>query len=130
MKKRLAAVLILAMVLVMGSNTMFASAGTKRATYYRGSALMWTRDNVDFSYKGSKVTSSSGYQQSGWIFPNISRNKGITRYVNTSGCHKWRALNTIGAGVPTPWGDVTVYNSDYVHKLVVNGNGTWSAWSD
>lgn len=91
---------------------------------------MWVRDSVDFVYSNGKVTSSSGYQQSGWIFPNISRNNGISKYSSTSSSHKWRAKNTIGAGVPTPWGDVTVYNMDFIHRLVVNGNGSWSAWSD
>lgn len=130
MKKRIATVLLLTMVLIMGSGSITASAATKRATFYRGSSLMWTRDNVDFSYSGGKVTSSSAYQQAGWILPNISRNKGIERYSKTSTSHKWRAKNTIGAGVPTPWGDVTIYNVDCVHKLVVYGSGSWSAWAE
>ena len=91
---------------------------------------MWTRDNVDFSYSNGKVTSSSGYQEAGSIFPNIARNKGITKYSSTSTEHKWRAQNTYGAGVATPWGDVTVYNLDYTHRLNVKGNGSWSAYSD
>lgn len=105
-------------------------AASRRATYYRGSSLMWTRDNVDFFYSNGRVTSSSGYQQSGWIFPNISRNRGITRYSNTTSRHSYRATNEIGAGSPTPWGDIKVYSSTFVHRLIVNGNGSWSAYSD
>lgn len=112
----------------MSSNNVEAA----RATYYRGSFLMWTRDNVDFEYnkKQKKVTYSSGYQKSGWIFPNISRNKGIVCYYRRNYEHKYRATNVIGAGVPTPWGDVKVYNSTFIHRLNVRGNGSWSAYSD
>ena len=130
MKRKLTAVLMLVMILVMGSGSISASADTGRAVYYRGSVLMWTRDSVDFIYSGGKVISSSGYQEEGWIFPNIARNKGITRYEESSGCHKWRAHNSAAAGVPTPWGDISVYSFDFVHRLVVNGDGTWDAWSD
>lgn len=41
-----------------------------------------------------------------------------------------RATNVIGAGIPTPWGDVKVYSSTYIHRLNVRGNGTWNAYSD
>ncbi len=101
-----------------------------RATYYRGSFLMWTRDSVDFGYYNGRITYSSGYQQSGWIFPNISRNKGITQYYTTGYEHKYRAVNVIGAGVPTPWGDVKIYEQTFVHRLNVRGNGSWSSYSD
>ena len=111
-----------------GATTM--ATGSRRASYYRGSALMWTRDNVDFGYDWSRVTWTSAYQQAGWIFPNIARNGGITKYYDTATNDRFRALDTIGAGVPTPWGDVKVYSSDYTHRLSVNHNGAWSAWSD
>jgi hypothetical protein len=91
---------------------------------------MWTRDNVDFGFNWSTVTWSSPYQQAGWIWPNIARNRGISKYYDTSRDDRFRALNTIGAGVPTPWGDVKVYSSDFTHRLQVNYNGAWSAWSD
>lgn len=106
------------------------ASSTRRATYYRGSRLMWTRDNVDFGYNSSRVTFSSPYQQRGFIFPNIARNRGMTKYVNTTKNHRFRAKNTIGAGVVTPWGDVKVYTSDYIHRLSVNRHGGWAAWSD
>lgn len=106
------------------------ASASRRASYYRGSALMWTRDNVDFGYDWSTVTWTSAYQQAGWIWPNIARNRGITKYYNTARDDRFRALNTIGAGVPTPWGDVKVYSSDFTHRLKVTYNGAWSAWSD
>jgi hypothetical protein len=107
-----------------------AVSGSKRATYYRGSFLMWTRDNVDFGYNGSSVTWTSAYQQAGSVFPNVARNLGISKYYNTTYNDRFRAGNRIGAGIVTPWGDVTVYTSDFVHRLSVYGNGYWNAWSD
>ncbi|HAH76069.1 MAG TPA: hypothetical protein DCL62_07945 [Kandleria vitulina] len=53
------------------------NAKSRRVVIYRGSALMWTKDIVDFGYKNGKVTYSSGFQMNGWIFPNIATNKGI-----------------------------------------------------
>jgi hypothetical protein len=111
-------------------NTAQMAAGSRRATYYRGSFLMWTRDNVDFGYNWSSVTWSSPFQQAGSVFPNVARNRGITKYYNTTRNDRFRAANTIGAGIVTPWGDVTVYTQDYIHRLSVNHNGAWSAWSD
>ena len=106
------------------------ASASRRASYYRGSFLMWTRDNVDFGYDWSTVTWTSAYQQAGSVFPNVARNKGISKYYNTARNDRFRAANTIGAGVVTPWGDVTVYTSDFIHRLSVNYNGAWSAWSD
>ncbi len=106
------------------------ATGSRRATYYRGSWLMWTRDNVDFGYDWSRVTWTSPYQQAGSVFPNVARNRGISKYYDTATNDRFRALNTIGAGIVTPWGDVTVYTSDFVHRLSVYYNGAWSAWSD
>lgn len=111
-------------------NASVMASGSRRASYYRGSALMWTRDNVDFGYNWSSVTWTSPYQQAGWIWPNIARNGGISKYYDTTRNDRFRALNTIGAGIPTPWGDVKVYSSDYVHRLSVWHDGAWSAWSD
>lgn len=107
-----------------------AASGSRRASFYRGSFLMWTRDNVDFGYNWSRVTWTSAYQQAGAVFPNIARNRGISKYYDTVRNDRFRAANTIGAGIVTPWGDVTVYTADFVHRLSVNADGAWSAWSD
>ena len=91
---------------------------------------MWTRDNVEFNYKNDKISSSSGYQECGWIFPNISRNKGISRTSKSNKQHKYRAVDVIGAGVPTPWGDVKVYEVTYNHTLIAYSNGTFDAYQN
>lgn len=95
-----------------------------RASFKRGSALMWSRDNIDFNASGGTISSSSLWQESGYIFPNIVRVNGGTRYSVSSTLHKWRATKTMGAGVVTPWGDVTVYNNDVTDYYGVTGKGT------
>ena len=111
---------------VNGTNSV-AAESSRRASYYQGSALMWSRDNVDFGFNWSRVTYSSGFQQNGWIWPNIARNDGISRYINQAAKHTWRASNSFGAGVPTPWGDVKVYNLTYITTMNVTYNGAWQA---
>lgn len=105
-----------------------SKATTKSKTYSvkRGSFLMYTIDNIYFEYNGSKIIKSNGYQQAGWIFPNIAKNRGISKFSSTTSWQKWRAKNTIGAGAVTPWGDVKLYNKDYIHEYQINKNGATS----
>lgn len=42
---------------------------------------------------------------------------------HTNGVEK----KTIGAGVVSPWGDVTIYNYDFTDYYGVHGNGS-SSW--
>ncbi|WP_424216519.1 hypothetical protein ACN20G_30775 (plasmid) [Streptomyces sp. BI20] len=100
----------------------------RSATAKRGSVLMWTHDTVYFGFNGSRVTSSSGWQKKGYIFPNIAKNGSIKRYYASTSTHKWRASNTIGAGVNTPWGAATIYEKDYTHYFSGSKNGAWK-WS-
>ncbi|MEU5778362.1 hypothetical protein ABZ819_34360 [Streptomyces venezuelae] len=97
----------------------------RKAEFKRGGRLMWTRDTVYFGFNGGKVTSSKGWQANGNIFPNIAKNKGITRYHATGATHKWLAKNTIGAGIPTPWGSVKAYSKDYMHYFTGSKSGAW-----
>lgn len=102
-----------------------ASSGVKtyRSTYYRGSVLMWTRDIVSWSMKNGKLASSSGSQEAGYIFPNIARAKGISKYSSSSSSVTYRAKKVIGAGIVSPWGDVTIYEQAYTDYLKANSNG-------
>jgi hypothetical protein len=81
---------------------------------YRGSVLMWTEDTLKFTYSSceKKVTSSSLSQRAGYVFPNVAKAKGTTKYYSATAKHKWHGLYAVGAGVVTPWGDVTVYMVD------------------
>ena len=100
-------------------------ATTRRVEFKRGSTLMWTKDIIEWTYNGSTISSSSAYQQKGYIFPNIARVKGITKVYNSSTIHRYRGDKTIGAGIVTPWGDVTVYETDYSDYYKVYGSGSY-----
>jgi len=110
---------------IVDTNSMVRAS--KKASFYRGTILMWARDNINFNHSGGKVTSSNGLQEAGYILPNIVRKKGIKSISKTSATHKWYGMKTIGAGTPTPWGDVTIYNYDYTDYYGVHGDGsaTW-----
>jgi hypothetical protein len=128
MFKKLVLVLTATVTLSMGYLSTDASAASKRAEVYRGSWLAWSRDYVEWYYNGSTVSSSSAWQDSGWVFPNIVRENGIHRYYKGSTLHKWRAEKSIAAGVPTPWADVTLYTTDVTDYIYVRGSGSWSVY--
>ncbi|EPH98366.1 hypothetical protein D920_01634 [Enterococcus faecalis 13-SD-W-01] len=109
---------------IMEDNSMLRSS--RRASFYRGSVFMWSRDNINFNISGGRVTSSSGFQETGWIFPNIVRARGLTRMSTTANTHRWRGSKTIGAGSVTPWGDVTIFNVDFNDQYGVHGNGSFT----
>lgn len=81
---------------------------------YRGSIFMWVEDSFAFHYSSckKKVTSSSLSQRAGYIFPNIAKAKGTRKYYSSAAKHKWHGFYSIGAGMVTPWGDVSVYSID------------------
>ncbi|KLO20908.1 hypothetical protein X275_10965 [Marinitoga sp. 1197] len=81
---------------------------TYRTSLYRGSFMLWSRDNIEWRSNGTKIISSSGWQEVGYVFPNIVHAKGIVLISKTSTYHKYRTMKTIGAGVVTPWGDVKI----------------------
>lgn len=109
-----------------------AACGTysKSATLYRGSFLMWAEDRLRFSHStcSGTVTSSSLSQRAGYVFPNISKAKGTTRYYATSTLHRFEGRYEIGAGVVTPWGDVRVYGADYSTDWQARGSGAYSGY--
>ncbi|AEX86485.1 hypothetical protein Marpi_2110 [Marinitoga piezophila KA3] len=96
---------------------------TYRTSLYRGSFMLWSRDVVEWQSNGTKIISSSGWQEVGYVFPNIAHAKGIVLIYKTSTFHKYRATKTIGAGVVTPWGDVKIYSQDVTDYVVVYANG-------
>lgn len=122
---------------VGSTNTASPSAtcatGSRSAKLYRGSFLMWGEDTFRFSYKTcqNKVTSSSVSQRAGYVFPNIAKAKGKTKYYSTTSVHKWEGRYEIGAGVVTPWGDVRVYAADYTTGWEGKGSGAYSGrWNN
>ncbi|WP_213814255.1 hypothetical protein [Glaciihabitans sp. dw_435] len=85
--------------------------GGARLTHYRGSFLMWTENDLEWYWSATKITSSTGWQQVGYIFPNTARKGGIQRTYKGVTQHNWRGTNYAGAGIVTPWGDVNVYQA-------------------
>lgn len=111
------------------ASTRAASASTTwRGTFSRGSDLMWSKDYISWTTSGGKVTSSTGWQEAGYIFPNIARATGISKFSSSSSSVTYKATKTIGAGVVTPWGDVTVYEQDYTDFLRGTGSGDFDTW--
>lgn len=109
-----------------GDNGAPMSSTQARTWFERGSFLMGTTDTIDWTYGGGSIAQSSAFQTHQFVFPNIARNEGITRYSADSNLHRWRATNVIGAGVVTPWGDVTLYENTYTHYGDVYGDGGWN----
>lgn len=107
-----------------------ASGGTKTLSLYRGSWVMWAQENVQFSYSGngSTVNWSSGWQDSGWVIPNNVVEKGTTRYYTSSTLHEWRGQYSVGAGVPTPWGNANVYSASSTARSTIKNIGSIQWW--
>ncbi|QHC57585.1 hypothetical protein [Rathayibacter sp. VKM Ac-2760] len=102
-------------------------APTTRTSLYRGSFLMWANERVDFGSTDSSVSWSSGFQESGAVFPNNVTQNGTSRILSTRGKHTWRGSYTVGAGVPTPWGNANVYDASATATTEVRAGGAWSA---
>lgn len=94
----------------VGALATAAAVTGKRQTFTRGGALAWSSDTFEWYWSGSKMTSSSAFQSSGYVFPNTVTLMGVKRTLATSSEHLWRATAAIGAGVVTPWGTVDVYS--------------------
>ena len=95
----------------------------RRLTDRRGSFMMWTQNTLEWFWNSKRITSSKGWQSRGFVFPNISRNAGIKRTAKFATQHRWRASNTVGAGVVSPWGDVTVYSTTVTDYYTLKRGG-------
>lgn len=110
---------------VKAQSNDFSVQGAKRLTISRGSWLAWSKDFVDWYYSGGKVTSSSGDQDSGYVFPNIVQEDGITNTLKGTYLHKWSASKTLKLGSPTPWGDIVFVSNSYTDRVWVDGYGEY-----
>jgi hypothetical protein len=90
--------------------------------YYRGSVFVWTQDELEWYYTPTAITSASGSQTCGYIFPNTCKNNGITRTYNTAAQQNWSGKNTVGIGTVTPWGAVNIASSTKVDKYQIYPN--------
>lgn len=108
--------------------TAAAASGTRTLRLYRGSWAMWGQETVQFGFSGTRVTWSSAWQDSGWVFPNNVTEGGTTRYYTSSATHQWRGRYTVGAGVPTPWGNVNVYSDTSWARSQIKSIGAIQWW--
>lgn len=103
-----------------------SASKTKRYTYKRGSWLAWSKDIFDFSYSNGKITRVSYWQDSGWVLPNIVREKGIKFVKGDAYAKQYRARKLYGVGIPSPWGgDITVTNQDITDNITITGYGNF-----
>ncbi|MBE0476615.1 MAG: hypothetical protein IBX62_05915 [Coriobacteriia bacterium] len=123
------ALTVMAVSVVMAIFAPSAFGATKSFYTYRGSVLLWTKANTTFSYDGTRVTNGSTTQSCGYVFPNLARNQGVTLYKYSSSKWRYQARFGWGAGVVTPWGDVTVYWQTSTHTHYVYGSGAYSGSS-
>lgn len=91
---------------------------------------MWAEECIQFGYSGDgrTVSWSSGWQNSGWIFPNNVTELGQTRFYKTSTQHDWRGGFRVGAGVPTPWGSANVYSATSYAQSRIKNTGSVQWW--
>ena len=95
----------------------------ERLEGYRGSALLWTANWFEWYWNLKKVTSSKAWQTVGFVFPNTAKADGVSRTAVTTTKHSWRAQDTVGAGVVTPWGNVNIYQNDWLGYAVLKIGG-------
>lgn len=88
---------------------------------------MWVADTISWQYGRGKVLRASATQSSGYVFPNIARNRGIKRYARDKGDRAWRyrGNHSFSAGIPTPWGDIQGYSERFSLRYLINGDGYW-----
>jgi hypothetical protein len=98
----------------------------KRTTFTRGSSLAWASDTFEWYWSGASLTSSTGWQADGYIFPNTVSLQGVARTLAIPSQHNWRATATIGAGVVTPWGSVNVYQTAVTDYFALTPGGGFS----
>lgn len=101
-------------------------ATTKTVSTYAGSALMWSKNIVTFTYSGSSISKSSAIQNSGAIFPATMSQKGITKTQSSSSMHTYVGTYTGGGGIPTPWGNANLISQTRSLRTIVYGNGSYS----
>jgi hypothetical protein len=99
--------------------------GGQRITQKHGGVLLWTSNTLEWYWNSSTITSSSGSQAVGYIFPNTASKGGIVRTLATSAQHNWRGTNVIGTGVVTPWGAVNVYRDSLTDYYTLERNGKY-----
>jgi hypothetical protein len=111
------------------SKAGLTASGTSSMKLYRGSWVMWAEERVNFGWaSGGRVTWSEAYQASGHVAPNWVKRHGMQKVYTSSTRHDWRGGYSVGAGAPTPWGNVNVYSASSSAFSRVLSIGAWQRW--
>jgi hypothetical protein len=102
-----------------------ATAGS-RIDHKRGSVWLWTENSLEWYWNSSKITSSTGWQSDGYIFPNTASKGGISRTYKGSTQHNWRGTMIAGSGIVTPWGAVDVYRTSITDYYYLKRGGAYT----
>ncbi|GEM_PF-3245500 len=119
---------------ILSAERSFAPAAVPTqytSKFTRGSFLAWLDIIVDWTVAGdgSQITSSSGHQDSGSIWPNSVETKGITKQSSSAASyHIYLSQATLTAQVQTPWGDAELASKDYSDYVRVTKEGTASTY--
>lgn len=95
-----------------------------RLTHKHGGPLLWTENILEWYWNKSKITSSNGTQDYGFLFPNTASKGGIVRTLKVNSQHNWRGTMIVGVGIVSPWGNINISKSsktDY-YELVRGGS--------
>lgn len=107
--------------------TTSAFLESKRYVARRGSTLAFSEGIVDWTYNSSQITNSSAHQESGYVFPNLVNTYGISKQTSSAASyHIYLSKSMVGAGTVTPWGDVTLYKTEFADYIRVNKDGSAS----
>lgn len=108
--------------------TMGRERSGYKTTLRRGNFLLWSKDTVYFNTNSSRITSSYGDQEWGWMIPNYIEGRGINKVSSSNTQHTYSAKKYITAGIPTPWGAIGPYGATVTDYIRVNQNGSVSWW--
>jgi hypothetical protein len=97
----------------------------KRLIHKRGTSQLWTSNSLEWYWNSSKITSSVGWQDVGFTFPNTASKGGIKRTLVSNSDHNWRGTVTVGIGTPTPWGDVDFYKTSVTDNYQLKRGGSY-----
>lgn len=97
----------------------------KRIIHKRGTSQLWTSNTLEWYWNNSKITSSVGWQDVGFTFPNTASKGGIKRTLVSNSDHNWRGTVTVGIGTPTPWGDVDFYKTSITDNYQLKRGGSY-----
>lgn len=131
-QKRVKKIAIICLAIVMLFLCLLVAPRANAATYgyesNRGSWFLWTKDNTYWYTGNYGIYSHTNIQHSGWLFPCYITNNGWwDMYSNSANFQICSQYNASG-GIPTPWGNISVYGTTISNYLYADRYGKFNAW--